>query len=434
MAKHRTNSSEGQAAGPREGQEGQGPRKTLLEVVVGAAESLFQLSIETGRQVLEKLLEQDRVDLCGAKGEHNARRKRYRHGHDDSGSVVLGGRKVAVRKPRVRQVGGGEVALPTYEQFSQEDPLLTRVYEQMMVGVSTRKYERSLERLPEPLESRATSKSEVSRNFIARTGAQLAEFLGRPLEDLDLPVVMIDGVHLAERVLLVALGIDRDGYKHVLGMWEGTTEQESTCRGLLRGLIERGLEVERPRLFVIDGAKGVRKAIFGVFGSWALVARCRQHKIENVLGHVPDRIKVWVRAKLQRAYNSETEAKAKARLHELADSLQEQYPSAANSVLEGLDETLTVLRLGVGPTLARTLRTTNAIENLNGTFRHVTRRVKHWRSGKMVLRWGASAALEAERKFHRVKGYREIPGLLASLGALCPANKDAALDKVAARA
>lgn len=403
------------------------PRKALLEVVVGAAESLFELSIATGQQVVQALLEDDRLALCGPKGKHDASRTATRHGHDDA-VVVLGGRKVAIKKPRVRALDGSELRLPTYEQLSCEDPLLDRVYEQMILGVSTRKYERSLERLPDELQSKSTSKSEVSRNFITQTQAQLSAFLGRPLDQLDVAVVMIDGVYVGKHVLLTALGIDRDGRKHVLGLWEGTTEQEETCRGLLRSLIERGLTVERPRLFVIDGARGLRKAIVKVFGAWAVIARCRQHKVSNILGHLPESKKQWVRAALKKAYESATDAKAKARLHQLADSLRDSYPSAANSIEEGLDDTLTVLRLGVGPTLAKTLRTTNAIENLNGAFRDVTRRVKRWRGGNMALRWGASALLEAEKRFHRVRGYQEIPGLLNALADECQKNGAKKLD------
>lgn len=424
MGKHRTNRNSLKEAGVP----GEDPaRRTLLEVVVGAAESLYQLSISTGQQVLEALLEDDRIALCGPRGRHDSKRSAVRHGHDD-GVVVVGGRKVKVRKPRVRTMDGQELALPTYEQFSSEDPLLSRVYEQMVVGVSTRKYNRSLETLPVGLDSKATSKSEVSRNFVARTQAQLTEFLNRPLDELDIVAVMIDGVHVSDHVLLVALGIDATGYKHVLGLWEGTSEQTSTCRGLLRSLVERGLDVERPRLFVIDGAKGLRQAIKSVFGAWAVLARCRQHKLANILGHLPENRKAWVRTQIRRAYDSKTAASATARLHKLAGSLEVSHPSAAASIMEGLDETLTVLALGIGTTLARTLRTTNPIENMNGAFRQITKRVKRWRGGKMVLRWGATALTEAEGKFHRIKGYRDMPQLAAALEAMCT-KRGRTLDK-----
>ena len=297
MAKNRTKRFPKKVAGPVRADT---RRKSVVEVVIGARESLYELSIATGLQVVEALLEEDRVDLCGPKGVHDRDRKMYRGGHD-SGVLVLGGRKVRVRKPRVRERNGPEVPLGTYEALSDEDPLQSRAYEQMVVGVSTRKYDRSLEPLPEGTKSYGTSKSEVSRNFVARTEAQLTAFLGRSLEQWDLPVLMLDGIHFGDHVLLVALGIDRTGQKHVLGVREGTTESEAVCRGLLSDLVDRGLIVERARLFVVDGSKGLRKAIHRVFGAWALIARCRRHKLENVAAHLPKSKGTWVRTSLNKA-------------------------------------------------------------------------------------------------------------------------------------
>jgi len=424
MGKHRTSRNQVKEAGLREVKTA---RKPVVEVVIGARESLFQLSIDTGLQVLEALLEEDRTELVGPKGTHDPSRGAYRGGHDE-GTLVLGGRKVRVRKPRVQAMGGGEVRLSTWEQLSSEDPLARRMYEQMIVGVSTRKYERSLEPLPGQVETVGTSKSEVSRTFVARTGAQLEEFLQRRLEDLDLPVVMLDGLHVDDRVLLVALGIDREGAKRVLGLWEGTTESEEVCRSLLSELVGRGLRVEQARLFVIDGGKGLRKAIRTVFGAWALVGRCRVHKMRNVAEHLPRGKQTWVRMQMRQAFKSDTAEKAKKLLLQLAKSLEEAYPSAAASVREGLDETLTVMKLTIGSTLAATLCSTNPIENLNGSVRTVMRRVKRWRGGRMILRWTSCGLLEAEKRFHRVKGHRDMPALVSSLRALCPALQSVALD------
>lgn len=424
MGKHRTRRPPIQEATPAEG--GQA-RRSIVEVVVGARDSLLELSIETGLQVVEALLELDRVALCGPKGKHDPSRSAHRHGHDH-GALVLGGRKVSVAKPRVRGKDGEEKQLATYEVLSAEDPLLDRVYEQMIVGVSTRKYARSLEPLPASVATKATSKSEVSRNFVARTQAQLEEFLQQPLSDLDLPIIMLDGVHFRDHVLLVALGIDRDGRKHVLGLMEGTTESERAGCALLRNLAERGLAVEQPRLFVIDGGRGLRRAIRTVFGAWALIARCQVHKLRNVADHLPQGKRAFVRAAMRKAYSSTTAGEAKKRLLQLASSLDSMYPAAASSVREGLDESLTVLELGVGPTLRRSVSSTNAIENLNGTLRHVSRRVKRWRGTGMVRRWAGSALVEAAKKFRRVKGYREMPGLIASLQQLCPALTEDDLD------
>jgi transposase-like protein len=268
----------------------------------------------------------------------------------------------------------------------------------------------------------------VSRTFVAQTEAQLAEFLQRPLDGEDLPVVMIDGLHIDDHVLLGALGITRRGFKQVLGLWDGTTESEATCRSLLSELVGRGLVVEQARLFVIDGGKGLRKAIRKVFGEWALIARCRVHKMRNVADHLPKDKQAWVRSQMRRAFSSSSNDGAKQRLLQLATSLEESYPSAASSLREGLDETLTILRLNVGPALTATLCSTNPIENLNGSIRNLTRRVKRWRGGRMAMRWAASSLLEAEQKFRRVKGYREMPGLLLSLKALYLSSQDNALD------
>ena len=294
--------------------------------------------------------------------------------------------------------------------------------------MSTRKYGRSLEALSLDVETLGTSKSEVSRTFVARTEAKLADFLQRPLDGEDLPVVMLDGIQVDDHVLLVALGINREGFKQVLGVWEGTTESEETCRSLLSELVSRGLVVERARLFVIDGGKGLRKAIRKVFGKWALIARCRVHKMRNVADHLPKNKQAWVKAQMRRAYTSNSAEDAKRRLLQLASSLEQSYPSAASSLREGLDETLTVLKLDVGPRLTATLSSTNPIENLNGSIRVITRRVKRWRGGSMAMRWTATALLEAEQRFRRVKGYREMPALIASLKALCSSTCNVTID------
>jgi hypothetical protein len=242
------------------------PRRVRLgTVLVRAKQALREVMLSAGTDVLMAMLEDDRTALCGPKHSQWEQRKNHRHGYD-TGPLVLGGRKVAVRKPRVRSIEGGEeVELPTWRQFTDEDPLTDRALEQMLVGVTTRKYERSLEALPEGLESQGTSRSSVSRRFVARTSAQVETFLARSLKDEDYPVVMIDGTGFGDHLMLVAMGIDGKGEKHVLGVREGTTESEGVCRSLLQDLIDRGLEVERARLFVIDGGKGIRKAIRDVF-------------------------------------------------------------------------------------------------------------------------------------------------------------------------
>ena len=425
MAKVRTKGSRGKGFAGRQGVGGPARRVHLGSVLVRAKQALREVMLSTGTDVLMAMLEEDRAALCGPKHKQWEERENYRHGYD-TGPLVLGGRKVVVRKPRVRSIGGDEeIELPTWRQYCDEDPLTERAIEQMLVGVSTREYERSLEPLPEGLESQGTSRSSVSRRFVARTSAQVDAFLARPLKDVDYPVMMIDGTGLGDHLMLVAMGVDSKGEKHVLGVREGTTESEGVCRSLLQDLIERGLEVERARLFVIDGGKGIRKAIRDVFGAWALVQRCQEHKRRNVLDHLPKSKRARVSKAMRDAWKSESEAEARRLLRQLARELEPAHPGAAASLREGLDETLTVLLLGVKGSLARTLVTTNPIENLQGLLKKVVRNVKRWRGGAMALRWAVTGLMEAEQRFRRVKGCREMPHLLAALSSKIEERKAA---------
>ena len=385
----------------------------LMEVIVALKDGLRELIVSSGMQVLEALLEDDREKLCGPKRKQQIEREAYRYGYDQ-GQLVMGGRKVSVAKPRVRGVHGGEVTLPTWEAFRSADPLNERVVEQMMAGVSTRKYERSLEPLDQERKAIAVKKSSVSRRFIDATSQKVSDFLNRPFDELDLPVIMIDGLHVGEQVVLGVIGIDTSGNKHVLGLCDGPSESDRVCRGLLRSLIERGLVVERARLFVIDGSAGLRKAILHTFGKWALIQRCQLHKMRNVLEHLPERKREWARAKMRKAWESASTDTARSILEGLARSLGD-HPSAAASVREGLEDTLTLLKLGVTGALYRTLRTTNPIENLQGTIRQVTRNVRRWRDGAMAVRWVAAALIEAESRFRRIKGVSDVPRLLKAL-------------------
>lgn len=390
-----------------------GWRPDLLGLLMDTRSNLLELSMNMGLETLRVMLEEDRSRLCGPKGHPDRNREATRYGYDD-GSVVLGGRRVGVRKPRVRSMGGEEVSLPTYRRFNQEDPLSGRALEQMILGVSTRNFTRSLEPLEETVVEKATAKSSVSRRFVARTEAQMEGFLTRSLGECDFPVLMLDGTGFGDHTLVVALGIDAQGHKDVLGVVEGSTENEAVCRRLLANLVDRGLPVERARLFVLDGGKGLRKAVRGVFGDWALVHRCQLHKIRNVVEHLPKGKRAWAKAAMRKAYASDTPEKARHRLLDLARSLA-AHPGAVASLREGLEETLTLLSLGVGGVLARTLATTNPIENLQGTLKRVSRNVKRWHHGTMALRWAATGLLEARKAFRRVKGYRELPALLKTL-------------------
>jgi putative transposase len=266
----------------------------------------------------------------------------------------MGGRRVMLPRPRVRQ-HGKEVALPSWEQFANQDPLRQRTLEQMMLGVSTRGYQRSVEELPDELDPHGASKSATSRRFVAVTEEQVTQWLQRDLSNLGIVVVMLDGIVVGEHTIVVALGVDESAKKHVLGLWQGATENATVCVALLNNLAERGLDPQLGYLFVIDGGKALRKAIRDVFGKRSLVQRCQQHKRRNLLGYLPDRMHPSVTKTLRDAFRSTSQATAKKRLQQLPCSLQDDYPDAAASLREGLDELLTLKDIKLPPWLGRTL-------------------------------------------------------------------------------
>src|SRR5438552_14265967 len=387
----------------------------LVDLLVDARAELMDLAVASGLKVLATMLEADRTTICGPRYQHQDERDASRAGTVPS-EVVLGGRKVAIRRPRVRR-DDREVALPTFQAFADTDPLNRRVVEQMLVGVATRQYARSLEPVPAPVVSRGTSKSAVSRRFVAKTRAQLEAWQSQPLDGVDLVGLLLDGVHVGEHCLIVALGIAADGQKHALGLWEGSSEDATLCQSLLENLQSRGLRTDRSLLVILDGSKALRKAVRDLFGDVALVQRCQVHKLRNVLDHLPERQRTWAKAILQRAYRSGDVATARRLLLDLARRLETDHPSAAESVREGLDETLTVLGLHLPETLRRSLTTTNAAESLISRTRHVKRNVKRWRGGQMVVRWVAAGVLEAVKGFRRLKGHKAMPQLVAALRA-----------------
>jgi len=369
-------------------------------------ENLREFVITAGTAALTGVLEDERTQLVGPRYAHLPMRQARRSG-SAPGELVMGGRRVRVRRPRARTLDGQEVQLPSWTSFGAEDPLHERAVEQMLVGVTTRRYARSLEPLPADLPSRGTSRSAVSRRFVAATERQMAEWLGRDLGALDLGVLMIDGIHIDEHVLLVALGIDADGKKRVLGVREGATENAAACTALLADLRDRGLRTDRPMLIVIDGAKAIAKAVRNVFGERAIVQRCQAHKTRNVVDQLPDEMKPSVRQALRDAYAASDADRARTMLRNLVRRLRNDHPGAASSLEEGLDETLSVKRLRLPKKLERQLSTTNAIENLMGSVRRLSRRVKRWRGGKMILRWTVTAVADAATRFRRIMGARE---------------------------
>jgi putative transposase len=386
-------------------------------------QALWETVVVSGFDFAREQLEAERAALCGPRYAHLAARVAMRAGHAKS-SLTLGGRCAEIGRPRVRSLDGHELALPSWQAWSARDPLEQRAVEQMILGVSNRRYARSLEPLPAEIAVHGTSKSAVSERFVVGTQKKLAELMRRKLSGLKLLAVMIDGVHFADHVVLVAIGIDPGGKKHVLGLREGATENASACKALLADLIERGLPSERALLFVIDGAKALRKAITDTFGSRALIQRCRQHKKRNVTDALPERMRAQVNSAMNQAYASGEAKRARQLLENLARSLERNHPSAAASLREGLDETLTLMRLDLPASLERVLSSTNLIENLFSRVREMARRVRHWQSGTMILRWCAAGVLEAERSFRKVACYRSLAKLDATLRA-----HDAALDR-----
>lgn len=392
-------------------------RKAILSLMglrEGVKAGLLSMAVATGLQMMQWLFEEELEAKVGPKGKHDPNRQASRHGTDD-GEVVLGGRKIRIRRPRARTKDGEEVVLETYRHFQQEDPLDDRALELMLHGVATRSYPEALETLECELEARSVSKSAISRRFRRLTGQRLAELLQRPLTEQELVALFIDGVVVAEHTVVASIGVDVEGRKHLLGLWEGATENASVCKALLENLVERGLDVSQGLLVVIDGSKALRRAVRDVLGPQAVVQRCRVHKLRNVLDHLPKEKRLWVRRKPAAAWAEPDANKAEASLRSLADSLEREYPGAAASLREGLEETLTVNRLGISLALRRSLRSTNLIESAISVARSTARRVKRRRNGEQVLRWTAAGLLEAERRFRRIGGYRDLPFLRAAL-------------------
>ncbi len=386
-----------------------------LEIGEAMRRDLREFVIAAGTAALAAVLEEERTATVGPRYAHLPTRMAHRAG-TALGELVMGGRRVQVRRPRARTLDGAEVHLPSWAAFAAEDPLHERAVNQMLVGVSTRRYGRSLEPLAAPLPSRGTSKSAVSRRFVAATKKQMGEWLGRDLSTLDLAVLMIDGIVIAEHVMLVALGIDADGKKHVLGVREGATENAASCTALLTDLRDRGLRTDRAILVVIDGGKALAKAVRNVFGARAIVQRCQAHKVRNVIDQLPEELRPSVRQAMREAYATADADRARTLLVNLARRLRDEHPGATASLEEGLDDTLAVKKLKLPRKLERQLSTTNAIENLMGSVRELARRVKRWRGGLMIQRWTVTAVADASTRFRRITGARE--GMVALMRAL----------------
>jgi putative transposase len=391
----------------------------LDELAGELREGLLAFAVGTGLQVMAAIMEEDVTAVCGPKGRHNAERIGVRHGHE-RGSVSLGGRRVPVTRPRIRAAdGSGELPVASYELFSGTEVLGRMALERMLSGLSTRRYPVGLEPVGTRTEktATATSRSAVSRRFVAQTETALADLLAADLSGLDLVALMVDGVHFGEHICIVALGIDIDGLKHPLSLVEGSTENATLVTELIVGLRERGLDVTRPILAVLDGSKALRRAVVDVFDR-PVIGRCQLHKIRNVEDKLPQKLRSVVAARMRRAYHADSALAAEAELSALAAELDRTHPGAAASLREGLAETLTVLRLNVPPTLARTLRSTNAVESMISICRTHASNVKRWRDGQMALRWCAAGMIEAGKQFRRVNGHLHLRALRDTLNKL----------------
>src|SRR5438094_18008 len=364
-----------------------------------------------GLAALDELFGAEAVALAGPKGRHQPQRTHH-HWGTAATELTFGGRRVQVRRPRVRQTIGGEATLPSVAAFRDRDPLTARMMQQLLAGVSMRHYEASLEARPSGRPSRGSSKSAVSRAVVRRTRQRLHEYLAQRLDGLEVLALFMDGVVVAQQTVIVVLGITRDGSKVRLGL----TENAVVCTELLQDLLARGLTLAGRVLWVIDGGKGLRKALGDVFGDAAVIQRCQLHKARNLDALVPAARQAYVRTSLRRAYRAPSAAAARRQLTALATWLERNgHADAAASLREGLEETLTVLKLELPPTLRRFFATTNCIENLIGTVRHVTRNIKRWRDGDMRRRWIGLGLLRAAERFRRIKRHGELDGLVTAL-------------------
>jgi transposase-like protein len=390
--------------------------------MLGDAMEEVRLSVErfclvAGIGALQEMMDEDATTVCGARHRRHGDRRGYRWG-STQGEIGYHGGRVKVQRPRVRDRAGKEVGLESWEVLRDGDLLLEWALNLMVLNVSTRKYHRAV-RLPEGDLAKArgdgTSKSAVSRRFVALSRKKMKVWLASDLSELDLLVIQIDGLHVGDHVLVAAIGVDGKGEKHVLAVVEGATENAVVVQAVLDNLVGRGLDPTVPRLFIVDGAKALSKAIRKTFGAAAAIQRCQVHKGRNIIERLDVSLHASVKKALRRAWDQDDADKAERLLRNLARRLEHQEPGVSGSILEGLDEILTVIRLGLPRELRRSLACTNIIENALGTVRQVSRNVKRWRNAEMALRWTAAGMIEARKTFRRLKAYRQLPILTKAL-------------------
>lgn len=384
----------------------------MLELIEHSKKALNGLFESTGRAMIEALLDVSAEQIAGPKQQGKQRSSAvYWYGRQP-GKVCLSERKMAVQRPRLRSREGGEVAIPAYESLSSDEQFGERMLQVLLHGVSTRHYQ---DVLPQMAQAVGVSKSEVSREAIEESSKQLQSLCERSFNDSDLLVIYLDGIQYGLYHVIVAIGVDPTGTKHVLGVREGSTENSTLVRELLRDLVARGIDAAKRYLFVIDGSKALRKGIDEVFGANQAVQRCRNHKIRNVVGYLPEDLQPQVKSVLKAAFKLDEKA-GRVKIEKQAQWLEKEYPSAAASLMEGLDEMFTISRMGLSPSLMRCLGTTNLIDSSHSGMRQKTRRVTRWRDGQMVLRWTAASLLATEKNYRKIQGHKDLWMLQAALG------------------
>ena len=394
-----------------------------IEIAAAMRDGVGELIRRAGLELIGLLMQQEIEEVVGARHLPRENRSAYRWGQDD-GWCRIDGQKVPLKRPRAREVDGKEVHLGSYLRFQHDPQFHPKLWREVMRGLSTRNYGRTVRRFAEAY---GIEKSAVSEQFVEASRRKLRELIERDLKDLELCAVMLDGISFDGETFVVALGIGKDGRKTMLGLRQGASENATVVNELCADLEHRGLDFQQARLWVLDGAKALTSAVRKRAGEAAAIQRCQLHKRRNVLGHLPDEHQPFIEQKLIAAWAMFGYDEAKKALETVRAELERLNPSAARSLAEGLEETLTIHRLRVPEKLRKTLFSTNPIESAFSVVEDKCGRVKKWQGGDMKLRWVASGLLFVEGQFRKVKGYREIPQLIAALSAVASGGKLAAV-------
>jgi putative transposase len=387
-------------------------REEYAEFEVDSKVEMIRALVPLGLMHVEEMLDDEIIELAGARHARKESSTRGRRHGSNPGSVRLAGQRVPIRVPRVRSLSGSEIPLRSYEALQRQGDVDDKLLKRVLYGISCRNYETAAESVPGAI---GLSSSTVSRNFIEASAATLRAFQERDLSDHDIVALFLDGKTFADEIMVIALGVTISGKKIPLGFVETDTENAKVLTPFLRSLVERGLDVSQGLLVVLDGGKGLRSAVRKAFRDKALVGRCQWHKRENVASYLPKTEQPDWRRRLQRAYNRPSYKEARAALMALHAELEERNQSAARSLAEGLEETLTLHRLGVYGVLGRSFKTTNCLESVNALVEERCAKVDHWKNSSQRERWMASALVDIEPRMRKVQGYRHLPKLREAL-------------------